>query len=98
MALAYRDYQRTVCAQCGTRHEDWDHGGLDDEDTYVAVIQRCVGCQVIADKQEETAKDGDLHGKKIALIPSSVHAAREAERELKERARGARRRDRDNDE
>ena len=88
-----------MCPHCGTRHEDWDHGGSDDtDDAYVAVIQRCVGCQVIADKQEEAAKDGDLHGKKIALIPYAVHAARELERELKERARGARRRDRDNEE
>ncbi|MFD7980180.1 hypothetical protein [Streptomyces sp. NPDC059071] len=98
MALAYRDYQRTVCSQCGTRHEDWDHGGPNDaEDAYVAVVQRCVGCQVIADKQEEAAKDGDLHGKKIALVPASVHAAREVERELKERARRARRADRDDE-
>ncbi|MFB7867361.1 hypothetical protein [Streptomyces sp. NPDC056069] len=98
MALAYRDYQHTACPQCGTRPGDWDHGGADDtEDAYVAVIQRCVGCQVIADKQEEAAKEGDLHGKKIALIPYAVHAAREVERELKERDRRARRRDRDDE-
>lgn len=34
-----------------------------------------------------------LHGTKIALIPAAAHAALQAERELKARARGARDRD-----
>ncbi|MFD3516333.1 hypothetical protein [Streptomyces sp. NPDC058657] len=84
-ALAYADYQRTVCTQCGTRHEDWDHGGTDDgDDQYVAVAHRCVGCEVIADKQVELEKSGaGLHGLKVALIPSAVHAATEVLNSLK---------------
>lgn len=77
-----------MCPQCGTRHEDWDHGGDDEEDQYVASVQRCVGCQVIADKQHEIKDDPDLHGKKIALIPISVHAALELQRQqLKQQRR-----------
>ncbi|RSS43853.1 hypothetical protein EF906_08755 [Streptomyces sp. WAC08241] len=92
-ALAYREYQRTVCPGCGTRHEDWDHGGSDDaEDAYEVTVQRCIGCQVIGEKQDELQKDGaDLHGKKIALIPAAVHAALEIERDLKEEQWAARR-------
>lgn len=89
---------RSVCPQCGTRHEDWDHGGPEEEDAYVASVQRCVGCQVIADKQEEIEKTGDLHGKKIALIPVSYAAALEAERALKAAQRPHRQRDNEDDE
>ncbi|MEU1078524.1 MULTISPECIES: hypothetical protein [unclassified Streptomyces] len=93
-ALAYRDYQRSVCTQCGTRYDEWDHGFPGQEDAYVATIQRCVGCQVIAEKQDELKEEGDLHGKRIALVPVAVHAAQQAARELK---RAARRRIRDDD-
>ena len=93
-ALAYRDYQRTVCSQCGTRYDDWDHGFPGQEDAYVAVYQRCVGCQVISEKQDGLKDDSDRHGKKIALIPASLHAAQQAARELKT---AARRRDLDDD-
>jgi len=79
---------RTVCPHCGTRHDEWDHGGEDEEDAYVASVQLCVGCQVIADKQQEIEKSGeDINGKKIALIPVQVQAALQAERELKRQQR-----------
>jgi hypothetical protein len=81
--LAYREYQRTVCPQCGTRYDDWDHGRDGEEDAYIASVQRCVGCQVIGDKQDELKDAPDPHGKKIALIPVAVHAALKVERELK---------------
>lgn len=91
-ALAYRDYLRTVCPQCGTRYDDWDHGGADEaEDAYAVTVQRCVGCQVIGEKQDELQQNGDLHGKKIALIPAAVAAAMETERELNEQQWAARR-------
>ncbi|MFD5899170.1 hypothetical protein [Streptomyces sp. NPDC060366] len=86
---------RTVCAQCGTRHEDWDHGGPAEEDAYGVSVQLCIGCQVIAEKQAELAKDGDTHGKKIGLIPVAVQAAMEVERDEKKKQRL--KRDRDND-
>ncbi|WP_228981282.1 hypothetical protein [Streptomyces sp. DH12] len=88
-----------MCPQCGTRHDEWDHGGPDEEDQYVAVGQRCVGCQAIADKQQELEKrDVDLHGMKIALLPVAVHAAMQAERELHKARRGRRAWDDEDDE
>ncbi|MET7713658.1 hypothetical protein [Streptomyces sp. NPDC005407] len=86
-ALAFHAWQRSVCPQCGTRYEDWDHGGDDEEDAYVASVQRCVGCQVIGEKQDEIKDQPDPHGKKIALLPVAVHAAMQAERELKRQQR-----------
>lgn len=88
-ALAYQEYQRTVCPQCQTRHDDWDHGGPDEEDAWSVTVQLCVGCQVLADKQAELARDkgDDQHGLKVSLIPAAVSAALEAERELKDLSR-----------
>jgi hypothetical protein len=45
----------------------------------------CVGCQVIADKQQELSRDrgDDVHGLKVALIPAAHAAALEVEREHK---------------
>lgn len=74
-----------MCPQCGTRHEDWDHGADGEEDAYVAVLQRCVGCQVIADKQAEVGDGEDMRGMKVALVPAAVHAALEAHRSLSQR-------------
>lgn len=72
-----------MCEQCGTRWDDWDHGGDDEEDRYTAVTQRCVGCQVIADKQAEAERTGvNPRGLKVALVPVSVQAALTAHRTL----------------
>ncbi|MGW4270877.1 hypothetical protein ACWEGQ_00565 [Streptomyces seoulensis] len=82
-AIAYLDYQKTVCPHCGTRDEDWDRGGDDQEDAYTAVLQKCVGCEVIADKQAELATSGEsTHGMKIALIPVAVQTALDLMRDL----------------
>jgi hypothetical protein len=51
-----------------------------DEDAYRATTHRCIGCQLLADKQK-TVPDGDEgHGVKVFLIPTSVHAALQLER------------------
>lgn len=86
-ALAFRDYQKSVCPQCGTRADDWDDGADDAEDAYVAVRHRCIGCQVIADKQDELKdQDGaETHGMKILLIPAAAHAAMQALKDLQRR-------------
>ncbi|MFJ2279221.1 hypothetical protein ACIOEZ_34295 [Streptomyces sp. NPDC087866] len=78
-----------MCPQCNTRYDDWDHGRPDEEDAYAVTVQRCVGCQVIADKQDELARDKDVdnHGIKVALIPASTAAAIEAQREAVRRRR-----------
>lgn len=81
-AIAYLDYQKTVCPQCGTRWEDWDHGGHGEEDAYVAISQECIGCQVIADKQKELKDHPNPDGVKVALAPVAVHAALEMQKEL----------------
>jgi hypothetical protein len=73
-----------VCPQCGTRYDDWDHGGAGEEDRYVAVVQKCVGCEVIADKQAEISEDGEApHGMKVGLIPTSAKAALDLINDLK---------------
>lgn len=72
-----------MCPQCGTRHDDWDHGAPGQEDVYVAVGQRCVGCQVIADKQAEFEQQGqEMAGLKVALVPVAIQAAADTERDL----------------
>ncbi|MDK0525009.1 hypothetical protein [Streptomyces sp. ML-6] len=88
-ALAYLEYQRTVCPQCNTRYDDWDHGQPGEEDAYAVSVQRCVGCQVIADKQDELARNtgDDQHGVKVALIPAATAAALAAHRSLADRRR-----------
>ncbi|MEU1134476.1 hypothetical protein ABZ383_32225 [Streptomyces sp. NPDC005900] len=74
-ALAYAAYQRQVCQGCGTRLDEWDetHGGT--EDAYTAITLRCIGCQLLADKQKTVPEGDEGHGVKVALVPTSVHAA-----------------------
>jgi hypothetical protein len=79
-ALAYEDYLRQVCPGCGTRPEEWDENTGGDEDAYRAVTHRCIGCQLIADKQKTVPATDEGHGVKVALIPTSVHAALELQR------------------
>lgn len=80
-ALAYQAYTRQVC-QCGTRADEWDEECGGDEFAYTAVTHRCIGCQILADKQK-TVPDGDEgHGVKVALVPASIHAAMDVARTL----------------
>ena len=74
-ARAYADYLKQVCPQCGTRSQEWDEHAGGDEDAYRAVTHRCVGCQILADKQHELPDGSDSHGMKVLLLPTSVHAA-----------------------
>lgn len=72
-----------MCPQCGTRYDDWDHGGDNEEDAYTVVLQKCVGCEVIADKQKELETSGDsTHGMKVALVPAAAQAALDLVRNL----------------
>lgn len=79
-ALAYAEYQRSVCPSCGTRAEEWDENVGGDEDAYRAFTHRCIGCQVIADRQKQVPQGDEGHGVKVVLVPSSVHAALEMQR------------------
>lgn len=74
-ALAYAEYLKTVCPQCGTRVEEWDEELGGDEDAYRATTHRCIGCQLIADKQKQVPDGDEGHGVKVGLIPTSVAIA-----------------------
>ncbi|WP_037688108.1 hypothetical protein [Streptomyces scabiei] len=79
-ALAYAEHQRHVCTACGTRPAEWDEAFGGDEYAYTAVTHRCIGCQIVADKQKTVPTGGEGHGVKVLLIPTSVHAALEVAR------------------
>lgn len=83
-ALAYRDYTRTVCPQCGTRPTEWDEAAGGDENAYVAVDHRCVGCQLIADKQDDVPTGAEGHGIKVFLLPAQLHAAQQLLKQLQQ--------------
>jgi hypothetical protein len=74
-ALAYASYTRTVCPTCQTRVDEWDEALGGDENAYTAITHRCIGCQIIADKQKTVPQGDEGHGVKVLLIPTSVHAA-----------------------
>jgi hypothetical protein len=81
-ALAYEEWMRSACPQCGTRESDW----VDDEgeytDAYVAVSHKCFGCEEIAAKQGEIPEGKAGAGMKVLLLPTSVHAAQQLLEEL----------------
>jgi hypothetical protein len=79
-ALALEEHRRQVCPSCGTRAEEWDENTGGDEFAYTAITHRCLGCQTIADRQEEVPQGPEGHGVKVALIPTSVRAALEIAR------------------
>jgi hypothetical protein len=74
-ALAYRQFARAVCGGCGTRPGEWDEDSGGDENAYTAITHRCIGCQILADKQQQVPTGDEGHGVKVLLIPTSVHAA-----------------------
>ncbi|WP_329131552.1 hypothetical protein OG552_10505 [Streptomyces sp. NBC_01476] len=76
-ALAYREYLTGVCPHCGTRPEEWEG----DDEAYVAETSLCLGCEAIGYAQADIPQT--KHGAKVGLLPWAVHAARQAERELK---------------
>ncbi|MFJ1993073.1 hypothetical protein [Streptomyces asiaticus] len=77
-----------MCPQCGTRDAEWDETAGGDESAYVAATHKCIGCEVIADKQAELPSEGQAaRGMKVYLLPAAVHAALQAHRELTRRHR-----------
>lgn len=63
-ALEYMRQQRTVCEGCGTREETWQR----DPFAYVGWIDRCKGCEVIK-QEEDNVPAGQEKGVKISLVP-----------------------------
>lgn len=74
-ATALEEYLRLVCPSCGTRADEWDEEAGGDEDAYRATTHRCIGCQLIADRQKTVPEGDEGHGVKIGLLPTSVYAA-----------------------
>ncbi|MFE1949928.1 hypothetical protein ACFW9D_05600 [Streptomyces sp. NPDC059524] len=79
-ALAHEAYLKQICPSCGTRADEWDEQAGGAEDAYTAITHRCIGCQLIADKQKTVPEGADGNGVKVLLIPTSVHAALELTR------------------
>lgn len=76
-ALAHEAHLRQECPSCGTRADEWDEHAGGAEDAYTPITHRCVGCQLLADKQKSVPDGDDGHGVKVLLLPSSVQAALE---------------------
>ncbi|MEU5742076.1 hypothetical protein ABZ784_29295 [Streptomyces tendae] len=80
-ARAYETYLKQVCPTCGTRPDEWDEAAGGDEDAYRATTHRCIGCQILADRQKEIPDGDEGHGVKVLLIPTSIHAALEFQKQ-----------------
>ncbi|MCI3279088.1 hypothetical protein [Streptomyces cylindrosporus] len=74
-ALAYEEYLRGACPQCGTRESDWTDPDGEYVEAYVAQSHKCFGCEEIAMKQREIPEGRAGDGMKVLLIPASVLAA-----------------------
>ncbi|WP_260474219.1 hypothetical protein [Streptomyces sp. WAC 04229] len=79
-ARALEHYLKQVCPTCGTRADEWDEALGGDEDAYRATTHRCIGCQILQDRQKALPDGDEAHGMKVALIPTSVAAALELEK------------------
>lgn len=81
-ALAYEQYLRGTCPQCGTRDSDWTDETGEYQEAYVALSHKCFGCEEIATKQGEIPDGKAGAGMKVLLLPASVYAAQQALEEL----------------
>jgi hypothetical protein len=81
-ALAYEEWARGVCPQCGTREADWVDEQGDYNDAYIATTHKCFGCEEIAMKQREIPEGRGGDGLKVLLMPASVLAAQQILNEL----------------
>lgn len=81
-AIAYAEFIRAVCPQCGTRESEWTDEQGDYVDAYVAVSHKCLGCEEIAMKQAEIPEGRAGDGMKVLLMPAHIHAAQQLAEEL----------------
>ncbi|MFJ9420682.1 hypothetical protein [Streptomyces sp. NPDC101249] len=81
-ALAYEDYLRGACPQCGTREDEWLDTEGDYQEAYVAQSHKCFGCEEIAAKQREIPDGPSGDGLKVLLMPAGVLAAQRVIDEL----------------
>lgn len=47
-ALAWQQFERSVCPGCGTREDEWER----DRFAYVGDLYRCPGCEVLSQERE----------------------------------------------
>lgn len=81
-ALAYAEYLRGACPQCGTRESEWVDEQGEYVDAYIATTHTCFGCEEVATKQKEIPPGQAGGGLKILLLPAHIHAARQLAAEL----------------
>lgn len=89
-ALAWHEWQRTVCQSCGTRADEWDEKAGGDRDAYIPTSLRCHGCESIEQAREHIPEGPDGYGVKLALIPYEAWEQQQIVREKEAAARTAR--------
>lgn len=72
-ALAWREWQRWSCGECGTRPDDWDPGRGGHRDAYIADTVRCPGCERIAQERDLVPDGRPGYGVKVALLPRAAY-------------------------
>ena len=65
-ALAFMAEKATICRDCGTRDSEW----AKDRFAYVADTERCPGCEILEQENDNMAKeraDGKMKGVRVFL-------------------------------
>ncbi len=68
-AIAWFLRQRAACPSCHTRPEEWDETLGGDRDAYIAVHERCRGCE-IKERGESTQPKDAGRGVSTVLKPN----------------------------
>ncbi len=68
-AIAWFLRQREACPSCGTRAEEWDEDRGGHRDAYIAVHERCRGCE-IKERGESTQPKDAGRGVSTVLKPN----------------------------
>ncbi|MGW0991993.1 hypothetical protein ACWD5V_01470 [Streptomyces sp. NPDC002523] len=75
-ALAWADWQRSVCPECRTRLQEWDRARGGDPHAYVTDTLRCPGCELIEQERDHVPQDRSGYGVKIQLLPREQYEPR----------------------
>ncbi|MFE6592530.1 hypothetical protein [Streptomyces sp. NPDC057781] len=75
-ALAWAEWQRSVCPECRTRLEEWDRTRGGDPHAYVTDTLRCPGCELIEQERDHVPQDRSGYGVKIQLLPRDQYEPR----------------------
>ncbi|MGI5401943.1 hypothetical protein ACQEVG_21365 [Streptomyces sp. CA-135486] len=68
-ALAWQEWQRSVCPDCRTRMGEWQH----DKHAYVTDTVRCPGCELIAQERDRVPEGRAGYGIKVTLLPRQAY-------------------------